>query len=101
MGKSYSNLLTGGIPPEQMKEAKFKAQSWLTGCFVFFTMNVASKILFDSFWFSLLILIPPFIFCCSRYMMCKGYTWTWGLMGIFSVLGLIFLTTMPYKTSVR
>ncbi|MDD2806558.1 MAG: hypothetical protein PHV33_13485 [Elusimicrobiales bacterium] len=38
-----------------------------------------------------------FIYGCSCYAMGKGHAWAWGLLGLFSLIGLIVLALMTDK----
>jgi len=95
--KSFNSKSTSGIPVENLTKAKFEARIWLAASiliiFLYGNFSISGE-LSPSFYFPVAAVL---IVCCSRYAVCKGYDWTLGLLGFFSIVGLAFIIAKPYK----
>jgi len=84
------------ITPEILAEKRAEARAWLVLAVFIFVVSLLLKIVHVLALVQILCGIA-FVLVCCRYIRCKGYQWTDGLIGIFSLIGLIILIRKPYK----
>jgi hypothetical protein len=104
MASSYLPLSEDGIDVANLRSAKLRAVGWLlitTIVLVGHFMCLGGLILGGwngMLWIGLnLACMVALVSCAAHYSKCKGYDWTYGLLGIFSIAGIAILISMPYR----
>jgi hypothetical protein len=106
MAESYLPLSANGIDVAQLRAAKVQAAGWLiiTGIVLVGHFMCLWALVLGGWggllWIGLnLACLFALVNCAAHYMKCKGYDWTYGLLGIFSFAGIAILISMPYRLS--